>query len=337
LSIPVNCDCLSPPGQENQGSSRRHPGQDERTVTDSNADIPLAVSANAVAQPPEFYCSELWGGNRATEGPFFLPGLQGWVFSRPAEGGRGGDIHYISICSSGLLSRLCLADVAGHGTAIARVSDAIHRLLRRYMNTLDERLILQALNERLVGSDLAVMATAASISYLPPLRRLAVSYAGHPPAWLYRRAEQRWETVEPGSTATAGDAYRDLPLAADPRTRYTRRVLRVRPGDRLLVVTDGLLEAPSPSGEYFGAERLAAALDELRDASAVDLGRELLRRTAAFTGDDDLTHDDVTLLIADVERGPRGWGIWHGLQRRLFPRRPQPTAPNAGSMPAAVS
>jgi sigma-B regulation protein RsbU (phosphoserine phosphatase) len=290
-----------------------------------------APAASVSSHPvPEFVCAEIWGGNRPINAPVELPGIQGWVFSQPCQGGRGGDIHYLSICSSGLISRVCLADVAGHGQAVALVSDEIHRLLRRYMNNFDERRVLADLNARLTTSPEARMTTAATASYFPPLRALSLSYAGHPPAWLYRRRADHWSRMSP---PTAGNRERrlvDLPLAIDPQTAFSRRKARVSVGDRLLLVTDGVLEAPAPNGELYGDARLEQLLEHNRQASVPALAKTILDSVVAHTGDPTLSHDDVTLLLVEIVRGPRALGVWELIKNRVLGRRRRVHAAGTG-------
>ena len=94
-------------------------------------------------------CAQVRGGNRAVHAPIDLPGIRGVVYSRPCDGGRGGDVHYLSVCGSGLLSHICLADVVGHGEKVAGVSATMHALLKRSMNWTDQRRVLRELNQDL--------------------------------------------------------------------------------------------------------------------------------------------------------------------------------------------
>ncbi len=71
---------------------------------------------------------------------------------------------------------------------------------------------------------------------------------------------------------------------------------RLERGDSLLAFTDGLVEARSPSGEAFGAERLQDAL-RANNTSASSLVRGVIEALHAFTGQAE-PHDDVTLLAA---------------------------------------
>ncbi len=280
-----------------------------------------SVALPTVAQQvPEFYCAEIWGGNRPMDGAIRVPGARGWVYSHPSEGGRGGDIHYVSLCNSGLISRFCLADVAGHGETVAKVSDEIHTLLRRYMNTLDQRRVLAELNRRLEGTEQGTMTTAAVITYFPPAHTLSVSYAGHPPGWLYRQADGQWSRLISEPRVEGRAALRDLPLAIFPLTSFSRRKEHTRTGDRVLVVTDGVLEAPAPDGELFGDARLARVLNEHAGDDVRGLAHAIVAAVSAHMHDQHLPHDDVTLLVIEFAPGPRGLGIWHALKRRFLPR-----------------
>lgn len=288
-------------------------------MSDTGSATPLS-EPHATGAPPtaSFYCAEVWGGNRAADSAIELPGARGWVYSRPCEGGHGGDIHYVSLCSSGLISRICLADVAGHGQTVSAVSASIHGLLRTYMNNFDQRRVLSELNRRMEEGGIGVMTTAVAVTYFPPSRFLSVSYAGHPRAWFYRAREERWSRLE---VALASRPATDLPLAIDPTAEFTRRDIRIRRGDRLLLLTDGVLEAPDASGVYFGEARLAAVLEAHRHADIRMLVRALVERVCAHTGCPAVAHDDVTIVGLEFTRSPRGFGLWHALVRRLFPRR----------------
>ncbi len=275
----------------------------------STAETGSSETAVSPVESQTFSCAEVWGGNRPIDRAIALPGVRGRVYSSPCSGGRGGDIHYVSLCGSGLISRACVADVAGHGEAVGSVSSAIHQLLRSYMNNSDQRRVLSALNERLAKSNHAVLTTAAAITYVSPMRSLSVSYAGHPPAWIFRAQSAEWERVELDSRSLDSDPFVDLPLAVADETKFTRATLRVRPGDRLLVVTDGVLEAPDPAGTLFGQERLEGVL---RDCVDLDVGTQVKRIVAAVsghTGTAALAHDDLTVLLLEFDGGPRWMGI----------------------------
>lgn len=284
----------------------------------------MSASPSAPAERPTiptFTCAEIWGGNRDVDHRIELPGIRGRLISRPSDGGRGGDLHYVSICGSGLTSRLCLADVAGHGAAVSRVSNLIHELLHRFINALDQRRVLIALNQQLYREDLARMTTAAAVTYIYPFHELSLSYAGHPPAWFFRGDARQWERLALRSLGSRHARLIDIPLAIEEKTAFTRRKEHVNVGDRLVLVTDGVLEAPAPDGELFGDKRFEQLLAAHQDADADALADAILTELIAYTQDPELRHDDVSFMVLDFVRGPRARGIWTLLRNRLFGRR----------------
>src|SRR4051794_20865363 len=92
-------------------------------------------SMNApTSQQPTYVmrCMELRGGNEAVEAALSTPGLEVWVSSRPyGEHPGGGDVHYVSLCGGGEITRLIVADVSGHGEAVAETSAALRVFMRR--------------------------------------------------------------------------------------------------------------------------------------------------------------------------------------------------------------
>ena len=99
----------------------------------------MIASESTPAPPAAFACGEMKGGNGTIHAQVALPGLRGVLYSRPCAGASGGDIHYLSECGSGPLARVCLADVAGHGSAVAAVGAEMHAHLRRSVDVIATR------------------------------------------------------------------------------------------------------------------------------------------------------------------------------------------------------
>lgn len=271
-----------------------------------------------VHQQPDLrlVCSELWGGNQRVHRPIDLPGIRGVLFSQPCDGGRGGDVHYLSVCGSGLLSRACLADVVGHGETVAATSSEMHDHLRRCMNDPDQRRVLTQLNTRLCRLGLKAMTTAATVTYYPPSKNITFSYAGHPPAWFFHRRANEWRRLELAAAPGRAGQLTDAALAILPDASYTQRAEKAAVGDRLVIVTDGVLEAPAPDGSQFGDDRMTALLQKQKGALIWDIGEAILAALTAHCGR--LTHDDVTFLILEVVPGPKGPAIWHAIKNRIL-------------------
>ena len=65
-------------------------------------------------------CKDLWGGIRNRDIEVSAGKVIGSIYSEPCcEGGKGGDIYYFGVCKGDTITRLAIADVTGHGSAIA--------------------------------------------------------------------------------------------------------------------------------------------------------------------------------------------------------------------------
>ncbi|MEO5822221.1 MAG: PP2C family protein-serine/threonine phosphatase [Vicinamibacteraceae bacterium] len=268
-------------------------------------------------------CGEVRGGNEPVWTVVDLPGLAGVLYSHPCHGESGGDVHYCSMCNSGIIARVCLADVAGHGERVAGVARVMHAELRASVNSWDEREVMRALDVRLEQSGLKAITTAALVSYRPWKQLLTISYAGHPPGWIYHAGGdgrgRRWERLVITEAVTTGPA--DLPLGTSFGPSYSRTQVRAVPGDRLLLVTDGVLEAPSPDDTEFGDAGVERVLDAcLASGNACEgLATALVDALRAHTAADPMTHDDVSFYVAEITPPPPGPQVWQIVKNRILP------------------
>jgi sigma-B regulation protein RsbU (phosphoserine phosphatase) len=116
-------------------------------------------------------------------------------------------------------------------------------------------------------------------------RTLAYSNAGHnPPLLLNADGSSRF--IEKG----------EQPLGMFRETRYHQYYLDFQPGDVLVLYTDGATEANSPTGEEFGRERLARAVQNVYDRPAREMIASLQMEILEWT-DNVGSSDDVTFFI----------------------------------------
>jgi phosphoserine phosphatase RsbU/P len=115
--------------------------------------------------------------------------------------------------------------------------------------------------------------------------------AGHPPALLIRAGR----VVQ---TLTAG---RRMPLGLDEASIEIGEHA-LQPDDRLLLYTDGIIEARNDAGHLFGTDRLVALLDDHLGAGLpiAETLRRLAQAVAEYRGRGDA--DDATLLLAEWSR-----------------------------------
>jgi phosphoserine phosphatase RsbU/P len=240
-------------------------------------------------------CSEIWGGIRNADLDACTSGLTASLYSSACDGGRGGDVYYISLCAWDSLTRIAVADVMGHGEKVSRTSQWLYESLAEQMNSTDGAAVLAETNRRAEQYGFRALSTAAVVSYYSADGQFRFCYAGHPPAFVFRRAENVWRPAE----LDAAEGLANTPLGVSVEALYDQQRLPLSSGDRIFVYTDGLLEAPAPSGELFGADRLQSALNDAARLPLAALKESLLAALRSHTGGP-LDHDDVTLVAVEV-------------------------------------
>jgi hypothetical protein len=148
----------------------------------------------------------------------------------------GGDFFHVETTKDGGLL-VVIGDVAGKGLKAAMNVSMLMGALRRTPDRSPSK-ILESLNRVLVGSD---SFTTCQAAWFGANGELVLSNAGHLPPYLNSQ-----EVTLPGG----------LPLGVLPDNTYEEVRLYLHPGDRILLLSDGVVEARLPSGELFGFERV---------------------------------------------------------------------------------
>ncbi|MBT8331455.1 MAG: hypothetical protein KJP06_03910 [Deltaproteobacteria bacterium] len=79
-------------------------------------------------------CKEILGGIRNQDVEISAGRVTGSIYSAPCcEGGKGGDIYYFGVCKGDIISRLAIADVTGHGEAVAEIGQYVYDVLKIHM------------------------------------------------------------------------------------------------------------------------------------------------------------------------------------------------------------
>jgi serine phosphatase RsbU (regulator of sigma subunit) len=243
---------------------------------------------------------EVWGGSQLTSRTVTLGGLEAWVFSKPyGEAQRGGDVYYASSCATGRITRLLLADVSGHGNAVAATAADLRTLMRRFVNRLDQTDFVRLLNQQFAElSKDSAFATALVTTFFSPARRMTVCNAGHPRPLLYCAAENNWQLLG----HAAPDVHskpRNVPLGMFGFSEYENFDVVLEPGDRFLTYSDALIESRDADGEMLGEEGLLRILRLLGPVEPQKLIDTLLGEIAERYPEN-LSHDDVTVLVAQA-------------------------------------
>jgi hypothetical protein len=210
----------------------------------------------------------------------------------------GGDAFDYSV--DGDILRFGVFDAMGHGlaaTLLASVALSTYRNARRSgMDLIDTtRSIDQILGEQF-GPESFVTAVLAELDMTSGhIRALS---AAHPVPLLIRAGRSVGEmTLEPG-----------FPLGFGSRNDSVAEIA-LQPGDRLVLFSDGVVEARSAEGDFFGTERLVDLLVR-QESHQLPLPETLRRLIAAvLEHQQGALQDDATVLMLE----------WHGNSAAVLP------------------
>ncbi|MDT9691337.1 SpoIIE family protein phosphatase [Streptomyces sp. P9(2023)] len=205
-----------------------------------------------------------------------FPGLVVAARYRPAaeEYRVGGDWYDVQPLPSGKIL-VAVGDVAGHGIESVTGMVALHNAQRGLACTGESpRRLMEWLNEVALRTSGHPTATAVCALYDPADRELVWSSAGHLPLLLVRDGEARLL-----------DPPHDILLGAVPSYAYEERRTALRPGDTLLLYTDGLIERRH-DGLDEGLAQLAAQAEALSGHPPNEQVEWLLDTAAGDTDDD---------------------------------------------------
>ena len=224
--------------------------------------------------------------------PGKLPQLSGFKLhgsSHPANE-VGGD-YFDGIRLTETSVALCIGDVAGKGLPAALLMSNIQASVRgfshetaspaRICRQLNRAVLENMQSERLVTLFYAVLDSTE--------RSLRYSNAGHLPPILLRNDGSTCRLSEGGTV-----------LGVIPDAVYQEGQTTFMPGDRLVLVTDGITEAMNAQGEEFGEDRLIDVLRENHERSGLDLQQIVFDRVLSFTGQP--LQDDATMMIISASR-----------------------------------
>jgi len=203
----------------------------------------------------------------------------------------GGDYYDFIERDDGRLV-IALGDVSGKGTAAALLMSSLHAAIHAQSashNTLSAT--ISAVNRYLADNIPANRFVTLFYAELDPdSGALSFLNAGHNPPLIVHSAG----TVE--QLASGG-----LPLGIKPDAEYREGRTQLQRGDVLVIYSDGVTEAVSPTGEEYGATRLYEVVSRNIEASAAGI-RDRIESSLTKFAQGTSAADDITLVI--VKRQP---------------------------------
>jgi len=224
----------------------------------------------------------------------------------PQEGGRrgrldiafryfpmrwvGGDLFDVVGNSDGSTA-FFISDVSGHGVGAAFVTAMIKTSVLAYsgesasVGDLSTRVNCAIAN--LVSEDTFVTAFFGLLN--SEATRIEYINAGHMPTLLIHPGKASFERLE--ST--------DFPLGVGEDFEFQAQSTPVSVGDRLILFTDGIIEAPNEAKEQFGMSRFTESILSHRGKDLEGLVGAVVEDLIRFSGCDTFD-DDVNLVACEV-------------------------------------
>ena len=218
-----------------------------------------------------------------------LPGFELGAVSVPAEV-VGGDVYDIQQVEEGVLG-IMVADASGHGLPAAlQARDVVIGLRMGQAENHKISGTVARLNEVIHRSSLASRFISLFYAELEESGNMAYVNGGHCPPLMIAPGGEVFELM------TCGPVLGPLPGA-----QYRRGYLTLRPGEVLVMFTDGVTECSGPDAteddpDHFGREGLIRAVQAVLDRSAGEIAAALLERVRAW-GQERPFADDVSVVV----------------------------------------
>lgn len=214
-----------------------------------------------------------------------VPGLKCVGFCRPARS-IGGDYYDLLPLLDGSFA-LTLGDVAGKGIPAAVMMSGIQMLLRSLLQRDPQNLtgVMSDLNRTLYLSSTAERYSTLFCGVISPDRStLTYVNAGQVPPLLVH-ANGEFERL-PG---------RNVPVAILPEAEYEQSSVALRPGDLLVIVSDGIVEACNAQKEFWEECEVDRIILDEHASDVHELPSKLCRAVDAFAAGAE-QYDDMTVV-----------------------------------------
>jgi serine phosphatase RsbU (regulator of sigma subunit) len=200
----------------------------------------------------------------------------------------GGDYYdYIELPNRSL--GIVVGDVSGHGVSAALLMASVRGYLRaRATLSSSTGDIITGVN-RLISEDTAETGQFMTLFYLvveSRSNRITWVRAGHDPGFLYCPHTDQFEEL-----SGAG-----LALGVDESWNFEDYNRTVKPGQIVLLTTDGIFEAHSPEGEMFGKVRFKEVVRQNAGLEAEGIRKAVFEAVTEYRGDEP-QEDDITLVV----------------------------------------
>ncbi|MDH3839278.1 MAG: SpoIIE family protein phosphatase [Desulfobacteraceae bacterium] len=223
-----------------------------------------------------------------------------WKFE-PCEH-MGGDIFNIFQMDAEHLG-IYMLDVSGHGVPAAMITVSVSQFLQQntvqmlkkssfmsptqVLNALDKEFPFERFNNFFTITYIIINTKNGDTIY---------SNAGHPYP-IFLRKNETLELLKKGGPSIG---MRGFETINDRKVRFEEGQLKIKPGDKLFIYTDGIVEYQNDNEEFYGDDRFYNTLKMQKNESVHNIIDQCIKSLMEF-GNNTSPQDDITLLGLELK------------------------------------
>jgi PAS domain S-box-containing protein len=211
-----------------------------------------------------------------------LPHLEIAVFMQTATE-VGGDYYDFHVNANGALT-VAIGDATGHGLQAGTMVASTKSLFKALVDEPHPAQVLKKMSSALKSMGFSKMFMAMTVAKFDN-NRLTLSAAGMPFTLVHRAATGNTEKV----------ILKAVPLGSFPNFEYQQKSLKLRSGDTVLFVSDGLHETFNTQAEMLGEGRVIKLFTEIAHKRPDKIVAHLSKAAKSWANGRTL-HDDMTIL-----------------------------------------
>ncbi|HES59252.1 MAG TPA: serine/threonine-protein phosphatase [Caldithrix sp.] len=200
----------------------------------------------------------------------------------------GGDYYDFHAAMDGSLT-VVIGDATGHGMKAGTMVTTAKSLFNSYAPNPDIPFSFQEITRCIKQMNMDKMSMCMTMLKIQD-NRMQLSSAGMPPSFIFRRDTRIVEE----------HLMQGVPLGTMDKFPYKVLDTKLKPGDTILLLTDGLPELQNGNDELYGYKRVRNAFEEVAEKEPEEIIGFLKEEGSAWVNDKDPA-DDVTFVVIKMK------------------------------------
>jgi serine phosphatase RsbU (regulator of sigma subunit)/ligand-binding sensor domain-containing protein len=200
----------------------------------------------------------------------------------------GGDYYDFHVSLDGTLT-VVIGDATGHGMKAGTMVTAAKSLFNSYAPNPDILFSFQEITRCIKNLNMGKMSMCLTMLKIKG-DKMQISTAGMPPSFIFRRDTRVVEE----------HLFKAMPLGTMEKFPYEIKDTTLKPGDTILLITDGLPELKNDSEEMYGYKRIRNGFEDVAEKAPEEIVSYLKNEGASWVNNAD-PDDDVTFVVIKVK------------------------------------